>query len=142
MKTTTNTDQNQRQVIGTFLDRFHISVHVDDFCNEGIVVTDQGGHRVAPAYGEIREGVVHTGEPYADIMVIGLKGGVLAGWVHADALKDAGDRFLVPVKSLNKMPSQFNFIQECPHLSVYGGVNTEDRKGWECLGCGQVIILR
>lgn len=133
-------DLRQKKVIGSFVDRYAVNVSVDDFCNEGIVLTDISGHKVAPVYGEIRGNMIHTGSPYADIMVIGLEGGVLAGWVRSDSMIDLVDRHMVPVNSLNKMPSTFNFIQECPHLSVFGGVHSEDSEGWECLGCGIVVV--
>lgn len=139
---TSNTDPNQRKVMESFLTRYAVTVLVDDLTNEGVVLRDNGGRKVAPAYGEIRGDMIHTGHPYADIMIIGVQEGVLIGWVHADTMTDVGDRCLVPVKSLNKMPNTFNFVQECPHMAVYGGVHTEDRKGWECLGCGKTIVLQ
>ena len=133
-------DPGQKKIIGSFVDRYSLDVTVDDFCPEGIVLTDTGGHRVAPVYGEIRGNMIHTRSPYADIMVIGLDGGILAGWVRSDSMIDMVDRHMVPVKSLNKMPTDFNFIQECPHMSVFGGVHSEDSNGWECLGCGIIIV--
>jgi hypothetical protein len=137
-----NTDPNQQEAIAAFVNAYATTVSVDDLCNEGIVLTDLGGHKVAPAYGEVRAAVIHTGKPYAEIMVIYLKGGIPAGWVRSESMMDASDRWMVPVTALNRMPDSFNFVQECPHMSVYGGVYTEDRDGWECLGCSKTIIVR
>jgi|JI9StandDraft_1071089.scaffolds.fasta_scaffold18970_3 hypothetical protein len=142
MQTYKNTDPKQRQVIGNFLDMFHLSITVDDFCNEGVVVKDLNGRTVAPCYGELREDMIHVGKPYAEIMVIGLDDGMFVGWVRAAAMVDAGDRYLVPVKTLNKLPRIFDFVQPCPHLSVYGGVSLPGSELWECLGCGQEIVVR
>lgn len=137
-----NTDPNQEKAVGAFLNRFGTTVTLDELCNEGVVLRDRGGRTVAPGYGVIREQMIHTGQPYAEIMVIVLDGGVLAGWVRAEAMLPAEDRFLVPVKALNPMPDTLDFVQPCPHMSVYGGIYTDDRAGWECLGCGQTIIVR
>lgn len=135
-----NTDPNQNKVISSFVNKYGLEIKVDDFCNEGIVLTDQGGHKVAPGYGELHGKMVHTGAPYADIMVIGLADGMLLGWIRADLMVNLGEYHMAPMKSLNKLPDTFNFVEECPHLSVYGGVYTEESKGWECLGCGKVIV--
>lgn len=139
-----NTDPNQNKVIGLFANKFGTKVSVDDFCNEGIVLTDESGHKVAPAYGEIHGKMVHTGAPYADIMVLGVisKSGdaSLIGWIRSDLMVDVGAYHMAPLKGLNKIPDTFDFREECPHLSVYGGVFKEDTKGWECFGCSKVLV--
>lgn len=135
-----NTDPNQRKVIEAFVNRFALELSVDDFCNEGIVLKDQAEHKVAPAYAEIQGKMLHTGAPYADIMVFGVQEGTLIGWVRADLMINLGSYHMVPLKSLNPLPDQFLFVEQCPHLSVYGGVYTEESKGWECLGCAKVIV--
>lgn len=135
-----NTDPNTNKVVESFLNRYALSLHVDDFCNEGIVLKDQAEHTVAPAFGEIHGKMLHTAEPYADIMVFGVQGGALIGWIRSDLMVNLGAYHMVPLKSLNPLPDQFMFVEQCPHLSVYGGVYTEDSKGWECLGCGKVIV--
>lgn len=137
-----NTDPNQEKAVGAFLNCFGKTVNLDELCNEGVVLTDRGGRKVAPSYGVIRGEMIHTGQPYAEIMVIILDGGVLAGWVRSETMMFAEDRYLVPVKALNPIPDAFDFVQPCPHMSVYGGIYTDDRPGWECLGCGQTIIVR
>lgn len=137
-----NTDPKQEQAVGAFLNRFGTTVSVDQLCNEGVVLSDLSGRKVAPAYGVIREQMIHTGQPYAEIMVIVLDGGVIAGWVRAESLMFAEDRYIVPVKALNPVPDTFDFAQPCPHMSVYGGIYTDDMPGWQCLGCGQTIIVR
>jgi hypothetical protein len=135
-----NTDPNQNKVVGAFVNKYAINLSVDDFCNEGVVLKDRSGHKVAPAYGEIHGKMIHTGKPYAEIMVLGIGEGVLIGWIRADLMVDVGSYFMAPMKGLNKLPDSFNFVEECPHLSVYGGVYTEGSKGWECLNCGKVIV--
>jgi len=135
---TTNPDQSE--ATRNFLNNYKINLSVDDFVKQGVLVKDRSGRTVGVAYGELRDGTIHTGEPYADVMVISLRGGVLAGWIHKDKMVDADDRFLVKMKSLSKLPKDFDFVQECPHLSVYGGVFNDDEQNWECLGCGKLII--
>lgn len=135
-----NTDPNQRKVIDSFVNKYCVNLQVDDFCNEGVILTDNTGHKVAPAYGEIHGSMLHTGAPYADIMVLGIDNGVLIGWIRADLMINVGEYFMAPMKGLNKLPDKFNFVEECPHLSVYGGVYKEDSQGWECLGCAKVLV--
>jgi hypothetical protein len=139
-----NTDPNQNKVIGAFVNRYGMSVKVDDFCNEGVVLRDNGGRKVAPAYGKIQGKMIHTGAPYADIMVLGIDSGseqaALIGWIRADLMVNVGAYYMAPLKGLNKMPETLNFAEECPHLSVFGGVYKEDTKGWECLACSKVLV--
>jgi hypothetical protein len=107
--------------------------------SEGVVVHDQANRSIGITYGLIRGIFVHTGTPYADIMVIGTKDGILLGWIQSDKMTDANDRFLVSVKALNPMPTTFNFAQPCPHMSVYGGYLDNIEKNWRCFGCDKVI---
>ena len=137
---TINTDPQQQKVIESFVNLFGVTVSVDDLCNEGIVLKDQAGRKVAPAHADQRGDMFHTGKPYADIMVIGV-GGILVGWCHATSMVDVGDRFLVPVKALYPLPKTFNFVQPCAHLSVHGGVSRTPTT-WECLGCSIEIVMQ
>lgn len=135
-----NTDPNQNKVVGSFVNKYAINISVDDFCNEGVVLKDLNGRTVAPAYGVVHGKMIHTGKPYAEIMVIGTDNGVLLGWVRADLMVDVGAYHMVPVNGLNKLPDSMRFLEECPHLSVYGGIYTEQSKGWECLNCQKVLV--
>jgi hypothetical protein len=130
-----------QQVADSFTDLYHPNLTTDDIGYHGLMVRDRNNRTVGVAYGEIREGMIHTTQPYAEIMVIGLKNGILAGWVHRDSMIDAGDRSMVPVKSLNKMPDILNFASDCPHMSVYGGYYDDDEENWICFGCNKVLVF-
>jgi hypothetical protein len=107
--------------------------------SQGLVVEDVAGRKIGVAYGVIRGSLVHTGTPYAEIMAIGTKDGVLIGWIQSDKMTDANDRYLISLKALNPMPSKFDFAQPCPHMSVYGGYMDNDEQNWRCFGCDKVI---
>lgn len=123
-----------------FLDKYKPTMTVDNIINEGVIFKDQNNRSVGVSVGEIREKLVHTSKPYADIMVIGLNDGILIGWIDASAMIDADDRYLVHLDSLNKLPRLLDFRQDCAHLSVHGGVNETDGPNWRCLGCGKIIV--
>lgn len=137
----TSVDPKQQAVTSSFAKLYNPTLTVDNFVKQGLLVKDQNGHSVGVAVGELRSGMVHTGQPYADIMVIGVQKGVLLGWTYSDKMIDAGDRFLIPVKALNGLPKTLKFAQKCPHLSVYGGWFNAEERNWECFGCGQSIVF-
>ena len=131
----------RKKVVENFLHKFKpAQMTVDNIVNEGVLFTDLNGRSVGVACGHLREGVVHTTEPYADIMVVGIDDGLLIGWIDRDKMIDADDRYLINVEALNKLPSKFKFSPECPHMSVYGGYCDEDNS-WRCFGCGQVLVV-
>jgi len=118
--------------------RYGLSLTVDDVTGDGLVVKDMSGKSVGVCDGELRGNLIHTKQPYCDIMIIMLKGMAL-GWVKADKMTDAGDRFLISAQALNPMPDKFIFSQPCPHLSVYGGYLDLEEKNWRCFGCEKII---
>lgn len=134
-----STDPNQNATTKLFLDRYSPNLSVDDVVSQGVKVKDNAGRMVGVATGVLRETMFHTGAPYAEIMVLGTAS-ILLGWVHEDKFIDAGDRFLVPAQSLIPLPAKFDFVQPCPHLSVYGGVYDADRDVWICNSCGTALV--
>lgn len=130
---------DQRKVISSLISRYNLDLNVDNMVREGVVVADLNGRKVGAAFGMVRGGLVHTGKPYADIMVIGTKDGLMIGWLQADKMTDANDRFLVSLQALNPMPVKFDFAQPCPHMSVYGGYLDVEEQNWRCFGCDKII---
>lgn len=132
---------NMTELDKGFVERYHPNFSVDNFLNEGLIFRDQNGYSVGIAISTLRDGVLHTKAPYADIMVLGTEDGLMLGWVAREKMKDADDRYLVPVKALNKMPRLMKFSQPCPHMSVYGGYYDDDEDNWRCYGCGQIMVF-
>ena len=133
-------DRLQRVLTDNFLQRYVTDLSVNDFVSQGVKVKDGSKRSVGCAHGEKRQNFIHTKiGPYADIMVIGIDEGILAGWVYPEDMMDAGDRFLIRVNSLNKMPQKFDFALQCPHLSVFGGWFDNNEGAWRCFGCEQTV---
>jgi hypothetical protein len=130
---------DQRKVTVSLVERYGLDVQMDDFTADGVVVHDAHDRKVGAAFGVVRGGLVHTGKPYADIMVIGTRDGLLIGWLQAEKMTDANDRFLVSLQALNPMPTKFDFAQPCPHMSVYGGYLDNEENNWRCFGCDKII---
>jgi len=133
------TDQRQRKIIASVIERYKLNPSVDILTSEGAVFSDAQNRKIGVCHGELRGNLIHTGKPYADIMVVGSKDGLLLGWISSDKMSDANDRFLVPAKALNAMPSKFDFCQPCPHMSVYGGFLAIEENHWWCFGCDTII---
>lgn len=75
-------------------------------------------------------------EPFTDVLVL-VEGTLTLGWLLSDEVQSLGpDGFAANVKSLHAMPTDFAFVQTCPHMSVFGGVWHDDDQTWECFGCG------
>jgi hypothetical protein len=126
-------------VVNSLINKYSLSVTVDNVTPAGVLFTDQLGKRIGVCTGEVRGNLIHTSAPYADIMVVGTSQGLLLGWVESERMSDATDRFLVPVKALNSLPSTFGFAQKCPHMSVYGGYLDRSEGHWRCFGCDSLI---
>jgi hypothetical protein len=132
-------DPNQRRIIKSVAEKYEIDLNVNHLTINGAVFEDSQGRKIGVCHGDIRGNLIHTGSPYAEIMILGTKDGILLGWIDSSKMSDASDRFLVSVKSLNAMPSEFRFAQPCPHLSVYGGYLDIEENNWRCFGCDTVI---
>ena len=130
---------DQRKVTVSLVERYGLDVAMDNMTADGVVVHDFQDRKVGAAFGVVRGGLVHTGKPYADIMVIGTRDGLLIGWLQAEKMTDANDRFLVSLQALNPMPAKFDFAQPCPHMSVYGGYLDNEENNWRCFGCDKII---
>lgn len=133
--------ENLNDLDKNFIEKYHPHFSVDNFLNEGLIFTDHNGYSVGLSVSSLRDGILHTKKPYADIMVLGTEDGLILGWVQREKMKDAEDRALVPVKALNKMPHIMKFSQPCPHMSVHGGYYDDDEDNWRCYGCQQVMVF-
>lgn len=132
-------DNATGEVVASLIEKYSLSTTVDNVTVAGALFTDGAGRSVGVCHGEVRGNLIHTSSPYADIMVVGAGDGVLLGWIDANKMTDAADRFLVPVKALNSMPQTFRFTQKCPHMSVYGGYLDRSEGHWRCFGCDSLI---
>lgn len=129
----------QKKITSSLIERYSLSPTVDDITSRGALFKDLDNRKIGVCYGEIRGNLIHTTDPYADIMVVGSKDGLLLGWITSDKMSDASDRFLVPAKALNAMPKTFKFAQPCPHMSVYGGYLDVEENNWRCFDCDTII---
>ena len=118
--------------------RYNLSLTVDNINEYGLILEDISGKSVGVRDGELRGNLIHASAPYADITVIMAKG-LMLGWIQSEKMTDAGDRFLISAQALNPMPDSFHFTQPCPHLSVHGGYLDLDEKNWRCFGCDKII---
>jgi hypothetical protein len=118
--------------------RYNLSLTVDNINEHGLILEDISGKSVGVRDGELRGNLIHASAPYADITVIMAKG-LMLGWIQSEKMTDAGDRFLISAQALNPMPDSFHFTQPCPHLSVHGGYLDLDEKNWRCFGCDKII---
>ena len=130
------TDEQEAQILA-LLNKYDLNVTVHNFDQHGLILQDALGKSVRVLFGRVSDDVVHVSLPHSDISVV-FGDGLLLGWIESSKMSDHTDRMLVNVKSLHKMPNQFLFIQECQHMEVNGGVMYGG--GWECLGCGEVLV--
>lgn len=131
-------DESTRHGVESFIKKYNPELTVDNFHAKGILFSDALDQRVVVVNGDIREGYIHFPKGNADIFII-TKGETMLGWVHVSSVIDAEDRFMMPIGSLNKMPKELKFAQECPHLAYFGGYSVGD--GFmKCLGCGKEVV--
>jgi hypothetical protein len=106
------------------IERYNLTLNVDNYTTNGIVLTDSRGASV------IVVGIGDESPPPADVYVV-TQEGMMIGW--CDQPNHISD-----VKLLHKMPKEFTFTYDCPHLSVYGGYAIGNDY-MTCFGCGAQI---
>ena len=122
----------------TFIDKYKPELTVDNFHSKGIKFEDQLGQKTVVVPAEKKNGYWYMVKAHADIFVLTSEG-FLLGWVHKSSLIDAEDSYMMPAGSLNKMPKELKFVQDCPHLAYFGGFATGD--GFmRCFGCDKEIV--
>lgn len=124
-------------VVG-LLERYQIQPTINSFDNFGLLLHDSGMRSVRCVEANYRGEDIHV--PIycgnSDVTIV-FAGNLCLGWVGIHELDDLADRMSFSVKSLNTMPSTFDFKQTCGHLQVYGGISVDSK--WECLGCGKEL---
>ena len=123
-----------------FCEQYHPSMDVEkNFSASGPLFFDDKRTSVAVIAAENRSGMLYCKAPYTTVSVLHT-GGMIRGWIQSDKMIDADDMFLVPLSSLEAMPSKFDFAVSCPHLSVYGGFQTVGENFWTCFNCGKPLV--
>ena len=111
-----------------------------NFSPHGWLFHDENKNTVAILSATLREGMLYTSEPYADVTVFE-RNGMMLGWIQSDKIITTGDLWFTPKGTLEAMPSKLRFAVTCPHLSVYGGWLDQDHDFWTCFGCGKRIVF-
>jgi len=130
-------EQEVDQVI-LVVQKYNLKFTVRNFDKFGILFRDEQGKTVRVLNGVMRNGFIHTPRPYADVAII-FADGLLSGWIEQEKMEDLQDRMSISPKSLHKMPDNFAFNQQCPHMDVHGGFYEGDF--WECVGCGERLVF-
>jgi hypothetical protein len=121
--------------------KYDVDLSLDNFNDRrGVLLKDLTG-RVVTLYPVVSmEGVLRMDrEPFSDVLVL-CEGTSVLGWVLAQDVKPISESlYVVSAGALNRMPKQFLFTQECPHMSVHGGIWKPGASEWECLGCGKLL---
>ena len=134
-------DPNLAQATKGFLERYQPELDVErNFSPHGWLFHDENKNTVAILSATLREGMLYTSEPYADVTVFE-RNGMMLGWIQSDKIITTGDLWFTPKGTLEAMPSKLRFAVTCPHLSVYGGWLDQDHDFWTCFGCGKRIVF-
>lgn len=120
------------------INKYNLNITIRNFDQDGLIFRDENNSLVRILSGELRDSSIYIANPNADVVII-FCDGLLAGWIDASKLEDLGDRFSINRQSLNQMPDNFRFVQNCGHLSDHGGFY--DGEFWECAGCGQRLVF-
>lgn len=129
-----------RKGVETFINQYQPPLTVDNFFPQGIKFLDESGKKIVVVAGTVDEKYLSFPKANADIFVIAEQEALL-GWVEKNCVIDAGQTFLIPRKSLNKMPKALDgFVQECQHLRYFGGFKFGDDEFVTCFGCGKEVV--
>lgn len=107
------------------IERYNLTLNVDNYTTSGIVVTDSRGASVVVV------DVEEKSPPPADVYVV-TQEDLIIGWCDQPT-------HISDIKLLHKMPKEFTFIHDCPHTSIYGGYSVGDEY-ITCLGCGVQVV--
>lgn len=121
-----------------FVTKYKPELTVNNFHSKGIKFDDGLDQTVVLVLSNSDGKYFRFVKAQADIFVL-VEDGMLLGWVHRSSVIDAGDEFMMPVGSLNRMPKDLRFAQECKHLSYFGGVKV-DSDHFTCFGCGKEVV--
>lgn len=122
------------------VNKYNLSLNIRNFDSNGLILFDENNQTVRICFDGIKDQtLIKLKDPKTKIAVV-YSNGLLAGWIESDALENAGDVMLIDAESLHKMPSEFSFKQECPHLDIYGGF-TSNGNGWQCAGCKEKLVF-
>lgn len=121
--------------------KYDVSLDFDSFKDHrGITLVDAADRTVACYPVITLDGTVRCDrEPFTDVLVL-VEGSIVLGWVRHLDVTEIDSSFVLSVKNLNRMPKTFNFAQECPHMSTYGGYWNIEDSAWECFGCGVQLV--
>ena len=121
--------------------KYDIDLTLDSFKDlRGVILKDGMGRTVGLYPVTSMNGTIRSERAaFTDILVL-VEGNIVLGWVPERDARPLDDTFVLSSKTINRMPKEFNFAQECPHMSVHGGVWNKGDSGWTCFGCGKLLV--
>ena len=129
------------EVMARTIFRYDIDLTLDCFKNlRGVVLQDARNRSVGLYQVISMGGTIRSAVPvYTDVVVL-VEDSVILGWVLARDVAEVNESsFVVSSKTVNRMPKDFDFAQDCPHMSVHGGIWSDTDSGWSCFGCGKLL---
>jgi hypothetical protein len=136
-KRLSNTPEQIEKII-YILEKYNLRINIRCFDQYGLVLFDERRKTVRIVFGEKGQTLIKIEPFYADIGIIYI-GELLAGWIEKSKIEIDGSLWFIDPQTLHKMPKEFLFKQECPHMDIYGGLS--DGEYWECLGCGERLVF-
>lgn len=127
------------QVLARFIFKYGANLNFDSFKDSrGVTLKDHGSREIGLYPVSLLDGTIRCDRSiYTDILVL-CDSTMILGWTTRDDVSQLDPEiFLLNSKSLQPMPTDFDFSQACPHMSVFGGFWISETDVWECFGCGQ-----
>lgn len=124
--------------VQSFIKRYNPKLTVDSFHPKGMKFEDSLDQTIVLVPATLSEGYLAFTNADADIFVL-CKDELILGWAHKSSLIKSEMTYMLPVRSLSKMPKELKFAQECKHLAYFGGFKFQSEYV-TCYGCGKQIV--
>lgn len=120
------------------IEKYDLNINIRCFDSHGLILFDQRGKTVRIVFGTKEQVLIRTPLIHAHIAIVFLDD-IIAGWIESDRTEQDGSICFIDPNTLHTMPSEFVFIQECPHMDIYGGFT--DGEYWTCANCKEKLVL-
>lgn len=140
-KRTSISDENLLKIIH-IISKYNLKLNIRNFDQFGLRLLDDNNKIVRILCdGLIKNSYIFFENlPLGDVYVV-YADGILTGWIESVHVKTINDNvFCVDSDFLHAMPTDFKFIQTCPHLDVYGGFSVNG-DGWICANCEEKLVF-
>jgi sRNA-binding regulator protein Hfq len=133
-------NKNDLDKIVHLISRYNLKINIRNFDQYGLLLYDQDNKSVRIIPDAVRDqSLVRLSNPQSNIAVIYCNG-ILSGWIESSSLEDIGDMMILDIESLHKMPDDFRFVRECPHMDIHGGFSLNGN-GWYCFNCKEKLVF-